>query len=154
MASTKLKIIYGDEDRQIGWRQAAEVIERVISLYASGYRNAPSISDLSGDDPSLVRFILDIVQRTDEPPVPVEIREVVQCKKCRVDVSVLPCVKCGISNVESDVQKIAKQNPLIKNWGRQIKRIRNDKYITDDYREGLIDSLEQAIEDLMGMIGK
>ncbi len=153
MAATKLKIIYGDDDKTIGWRQSVEVIERVIACYASGYKNAPSVSDLSGDDVNLVRFILDIVQRTDKPPVPVEIKEDIQCKNCRNDISVLPCVMCGIAGSEIDIAKVARQNPLIKNWRRQLKRVRNDKYISDDYRDGLIDSLEQSIEDLMGALG-
>ena len=152
MASTKIKIIYGDEDRQIGWRQSVEVIERVIACYASGYRNAPSISDLTGDDPTLVRFILDIVQRTDEPPAPVEIKESIFCKKCRNEISVVPCVQCNAASVEANRAKVAKQHPLVKNWNKQIKRIRNDKFISDDYREGLIDSLEQSIEDLMEVL--
>ena len=152
--ATKLKITYGDEGKTVDYRQTVEIIERVIACYAHGIRIAPNVSEISGDDVNLCRFILDIVQRMDEPPKPCEMKGKTHCKECKSTVKTLPCVLCGIASTETKAPKIALQNPLVKKWRKEMKSIKNDKYLTEDYREGQLDALEQAIEEFLEVLGQ
>ena len=150
--ATKLKITYGEEEGTVYYRQTVEIIDRVFACYSSGIKTAPAISEITGDDVNLCRFILDIVQRMDEPPKPCEMKKAVKCKTCKSMIKTLPCVLCGIAAATDTFEKIAKQHPLVKKWSKDIRSIRSDKYLSKDYADGAIDTLEQAIEEIVNVL--